>query len=364
VGLDDVLDEGQAQAGALDGACLGSGAVHELPEHLALLLSGDADALVAHADDESPVLDLPGHPDGLAPRGILQRVVQQIPQRAFQGGRIGSDHRRSAAPSQVNPIAAVPHLRLELGDNLLHQVFRRYRLQDELVRASVHPPEVEQILHQSGEALGPAPQRPVILVTVLLTRLPPVRQEVRELAEGCQWRAEFVGDRRDEIGLQPRRLELAGHGSGTEVAAGRRQQGHQTQPTQEQATTAGQLGRRRRGVRIDDAERPGQTGARHCAQDVRALRLGDLREHGAPLGIVERHADPLALEQLLQRTHELAFDKAGAAHQRDEPIGGTAPEHEHRPVVRPHAPAAGERLLLPVPVLLPSFPERFHADGQ
>ena len=74
----------------------------------------------------------------------------------------------------------------------------------------------------------------------------------------------------------------------------------------------------------------------------------------------------LAPEQLLQRAQvqELVLEKAGAAYQRDEPVGTTAPEHEHRPVVGPDAASAAELILLAVPVLLPSFPEPGHADGQ
>src|SRR2546425_9788660 len=79
-GLNEVLDNGQAQAGAAQFARAGLVDAIEALEYSRQILLRDADAGVRHLQMDSTLRAPPAYADASAGRGIFEGVVDQVPQ--------------------------------------------------------------------------------------------------------------------------------------------------------------------------------------------------------------------------------------------------------------------------------------------
>src|SRR5215471_5906606 len=80
VRVHDMPHHRQADARALDAMRAAAGAAHEFAEDLALFGRRDAQPAITHTDRDVPVVARHRNPHGAALAGILDGVIEQVPQ--------------------------------------------------------------------------------------------------------------------------------------------------------------------------------------------------------------------------------------------------------------------------------------------
>src|SRR5699024_341320 len=149
----DVLDDRQAQPGAAGGPGAGAVDPEEALEDAFQVLLGDAHALVLDGDLDHALVPPDGHPNPGALVGVGDRVGDQVGQR-------GGEHRGGAedlqpvrtAHGDLDPrperVVAVQ------GDRALHHLVDLDRLRIRQCGAALDAGELDDLLHQVGEAVG------------------------------------------------------------------------------------------------------------------------------------------------------------------------------------------------------------------
>src|SRR5919106_4969404 len=343
----------------------------ELLEHEALLLGGDAGAVVAHAHLDVAVLARRGHLDLVAGDGVLGRVREQVDEQLPQ------------------PLAVAPHGRQRAqlrrdADLVVAERDGRRRLAYELLEVDVgegvregarlDSRRVEDVGDERGETTRLLLDEGEKRLALLGCELAPTLAQGRRASDNRRHRSpQLVRDERDEVGTQSRKaaqllggasfgLERADvlHGGGdlareqrdqVDLVAGEGVDGPaRDREDPEDVAPERERGDRARGepdarellllreervaghVRADDGLgiplQPLDQGAGHRA--ARALReelglgLPRARHHGRPVALDEDDGDPVELEDGSELTQEavesLALIERGAE-------GAGAPVH-------------------------------------
>ena len=154
--LHQLVDDGEAEAGAAEQPGGGTVGLSEGVEDVAVLLLGDADAGVAHLDAHTvAVMGTDGAHQHLAPFGELDRVADQVDQDLAQSGGVAGDEVGQPGvdqAGQLHPLVAGLFAE-QLGDVLQHLVQVEVdTLQGEL--ALLHFGEVEDVVDQVQQVVA------------------------------------------------------------------------------------------------------------------------------------------------------------------------------------------------------------------
>ncbi len=221
--VDDAATDGEAEAGAAQGAGVGGVALLEAVEDVFELVGGDAAALVADLDEGFAVVEIAGGEVDLAAGGreldgVRDEVVERLQDAVGVGPDVDAVGREEDA--DVGPWGA----RLLHAGGAAEQVFGAAHGRVQLGFAAADAFEVEDVVDQADEAVGVADGDVEHLLGLLRAgRERSAGEQAERSAERGQRRAQLVGDGGDELVLHAvERAALGGVGEGDDDADGLR----------------------------------------------------------------------------------------------------------------------------------------------
>ena len=202
--LDELLGNGQAQAGAAVFARRRAIGLREFLEDAGQRLGRDADAGVLHLKQHGDLLrgfaQLAGAHQHLAALGELHRVGREVDEHLPEPERIAAQARRNLrvdAAGQLDAFLVRP-----FGEQFHRALDRVAQVEvDGLERelARLHLREVQNVVDDVEQRLGAVADR--LDVFALLLRKPGVREQAGHAGDGIHRRADFMAHVREELRL-------------------------------------------------------------------------------------------------------------------------------------------------------------------
>src|SRR6185295_2705789 len=152
----------QAKPRTLDSKLTSLLSPNELAKDVAALDSGDSHSFIPHGDSDSVRMKSHRHMDGARFRRILHGIIEQVPQRMAESGRVGTQAEYTGLPlGEFDLNTTRLHFFLEFRGNSRHQRARVYRLKVPGFPCGLHARKIEQGLHEPVQPLCIASERGV-----------------------------------------------------------------------------------------------------------------------------------------------------------------------------------------------------------
>ena len=204
--LDDVADDGQAEAAALLLAVEAVVDAVEALEDAAVLAARDAGAVVGDRQLDVAVVGATAQVDAAVVAAVLGGVLEQVEQRLAEHGAVGEDRRQVARHVGGEGDVLLQADRLEGAQRRVDHAAHPLGLAVVDHRPRLHAAEVEQAADHHAEPLGLVIEHLEALAALLVGERARLEQGLGEEPDAGQRRLELVRDLGEEVELQLRQV--------------------------------------------------------------------------------------------------------------------------------------------------------------
>jgi len=203
MGFDDLIHDGEPDACALNAEAAGLLAAAEAAEDGRLLVSGDADAVVANRNADTFVTTFQTDFHAILAGRVFYGIFEQIPDGAGNGFAIDLGLERALAVD-IDFVSGDLSVAAEILDSAPDEFDAIAPLEPVRARSGFHAAEIQQRFYEARQTVGSARLSLVADAAAISREFIVIAKHIRELAQSGERRSKFMRDGGHKVGLEAR----------------------------------------------------------------------------------------------------------------------------------------------------------------